>query len=133
MNDKTPKNDTELIAALWGQVRHLQNQLHHVNTQAWAMSGREEVKNSKYLSMIAKNIDELTRCVYETERAKDGTVLFPDPSDVLKRAAVRLVQLGWTTGWSDWIGWDDRQHGWAKQNSKYVEQFNGDAFAEVKE
>lgn len=130
MNEKKPKNDTELIAMLWGQVRHLQNQLHAIHTQAWALAGRKEVADSKCLSNIAKNISELSDCVYSDEKSKDGTVLFSTPTDALKRGAVRLVQLGWKTGWSDFLGWDDSRDNFADQNRLVVECFGGDPYAE---
>ena len=38
MNDRKPTNDTELIATLWGMVRHLQNRIHAINCQSWALN-----------------------------------------------------------------------------------------------
>ena len=132
MNDKTPTNDTELIAALWGMVRHLQQELHAINGQAWALGGDDKVKADPSLSMLAKNIDGMTECIYKDEVSKDGTLMFKTPTEILERGAVRLIQLGWKTGWSDYVGWDDRRKDFAEQNSGCVEKLGGDPFGEYK-
>ena len=132
MNDKTPTNDTELIAALWGMVRHLQMELHAINGQAWAFMGHEKVVENDYLMKIGQNIDGMTECIYKDAKSKDGTLLFKTPTEILERGAVRLIQLGWKTGWSDYVGWDARLQDFADQNRKNFEKLGGDPFGEYK-
>ena len=45
--------------------------------------------------------------------------------DVCKKA-------GWKTGWSDYVGWDDRLQDFADQNRKNFEKLGGDPFGEYK-
>ena len=130
MNDKKPTNDTELIAALWGMVRHLQQEIHSINCQAWAIGDRETVKADPHVSKCVQNIDGYTQCIYEDEKAKDGTLLFKKPTEILERGAVRLIQLGWKTGWSDYVGWDDRRQDFAEQNCGCVGKLGGDPFGD---
>ena len=132
MNDKKPTNDTELIAALWGMVRHLQNEIHAISGQAWAISKSESVKADPHVSKCVQNIDGYTNCIYEDTKAKDGTLLFKKPTEILERGAVRLIQLGWKTGWSDYVGWDDRRQDFAERNRGEVEKLGGDPFGEYK-
>lgn len=114
MNDKKPTNDTELIAALWGMVRHLQRRIHEINCQSWALDSFAKQSNNANIIKIAQNITEYTECIYESEKADDGTVYFETPTDILEQAAVRLVEHGWTKHWSDYVGWDERSNDFAE-------------------
>ena len=130
MNDKTPTNDTELIAALWGMVRHLQQEIHAINGQAWALGTNEKIKADPFLSKLADNINGMTESIYNDEVSKDGTLLFKKPTEILERGAVRLIQLGWKTSWSDYVGWDDRRQNFEDQNRGNVEKLGGDPFGD---
>lgn len=132
MNDKKPTNDTELIAALWGMVRHLQQEIHAINGQALALGTNEKSKADPFLSKLADNINGMTECIYNDEVSKDGTLLFKKPTEILERGAVRLIQLGWKTSWSDYVGWDDRLQDFEEQNRGCVEKLGGDPFGEYK-
>ena len=132
MNDKKPTNDTELIAALWGMVRHLQTEIHAISLQLWAISKSESINADPHVSKYMQNIDDYTNCIYEDKKAKDGTLLFKKPTEILERGAVRLIQLGWKTSWSDYVGWDDRRQDFAEQNRGIVERLGGDPFGEYK-
>jgi len=137
MKDKTPKNDRELIANLYAIARAMQSELHHINSQCWALTGiTEDLKTLapeqyKRIDRIRKNIDEMTRIIYDGEKV-NGERLFPDVTETIERSAVRLIELGESRGWSDYIGWDDRLNDFAMRGSILVEKY-GTAFAERKD
>jgi len=113
------KSDRLLIADLYACCRRMQMQLHDINAQTLCLESIAKEMKNPMLDKVKKNIEGYTECIY----AEGGYLGFPPIVETIERAAVKLLELGETRHWSDYIGFDERMEDFEDQYGHLREKY----------
>lgn len=108
-----------LIADLYACCRRMQMQLHDINAQTLCLETIAKEMKNPMLDKVKKNIEGYTECIY----AEGGYLGFPPIVETIERAAVKLLELGETRHWSDYIGFDERMEDFEDQYGHLREKY----------
>lgn len=94
--------DPKLVRDLFASARNMQNKLHSINTQCFAL--KEIAGDTKHPLLIkaASNVKSYTEYIYK------GEEYFPDVAKTLEAARGALRSAGEWKEWSDYIGFYDK-------------------------
>ena len=94
--------DPQLVRDLFAGARKMQNNLHSVNTQCFALKGLAERSGNRLIVKAASNVESYTKYIYKGEEG------FPDVAKTLEAARDALRSAGEWKEWNDYIGFYDK-------------------------
>ena len=94
--------DPQLVRDLFAGARNMQNKLHSINTQCFALKGIAGRTKHPLLIKAASNVEHYTEYIYK------GEDRFPDVAKTLEAAREALRSAGEWKEWSDYIGFYDK-------------------------
>lgn len=97
---KQNQEAVKLLRDLFACARHMQNKLHGINGQLFALESMIEKKDPQKIKMCMDNINSYTRYIYDGDEYK----CFPRVDEVLKMTRDYLVSIDAFGEFNDYTG-----------------------------